>query len=549
MPEVSDLLAAGRDSYTRRDWPGAYRAFSSIRQRRELDTDDLHALGDAAWWLGLIKETLIISEECYRRYLQEGRPLRAAMDALDAGFSWILRGESAIGSGWLSRARQLLADQPPCAEQAFLIWMDASEALAAGDLDAALVAARQVQEAGQQFASPSLTSLGLLSEGMVAIQRGQLKRGFGLLDEAMLPVLAGQVQPEWAGNIYCQMMAVCHDLADFNRARQWTTATQRWCEELSSAVMFLGICRMHRVQLLQLGGQWTRAEAEASVACTELAEMNLEVVAEAHYQRAELLRLKDDLPAADREYRRAEELGRNPQPGLALLHLAQGQVDQAAADLRAALAEVPAATAPRARLLVTQAEIALAEGDLATAIQADRELAEIADRFPTPGFTAWSHHTSGTIALAQDHVQEALDRLQAALQAYGELEAPYHAARVRVLMADAFDRLGDAKAAAAERDSAVAVFAQLGARHELRLLVNRRQPPYRAVGLTEREAEVLSQIAAGRTNKEVAATLVLSEKTVARHLANIYLKLGVTSRTAAASWAYRHGMVHPRADA
>lgn len=549
MPEGPDLLAAARDAYTRRDWPGAYRALSSIRQRSELDTDDLYALGDAAWWLGLIKETLSISEECYRRYLKEGRPLRAAMNALDAGFTWIMRGELAIGSGWLSRARQLLADQPPCAEQAFLVWMDAAESLAAGDLDTALVAARQVQEAGQRFTSPTLTSLGLLTEGMVAIQRGELKRGFALLDEAMLPVLAGQVQPEWAGTIYCQMMAVCHDLADFNRARQWTAATQRWCEELSSAAMFLGICRIHRVQLMQLGGQWTRAEAEAAVACTELAEMNVDVVAEAHYQWAELFRLRDDLPAAEREYRRVEELGRNPQPGLALLRLAQGQGDQAAAGLRVALADVPAATPRRARLLVAQAEVALAEGDLATAVQADRELAGIADRLPTPGFTAWSHHTSGTVALAQDQVQEALDRLQAALQAYGELAAPYHAARVRVQMADAFERLGDAKAAAVERDSAVAVFAQLGARQQHRLLANKRQPHQLAAGLTEREAEVLNQIAAGSTNKEVAATLVLSEKTVARHLANIYLKLGVTSRTAAASWAYQHGIVRPRADA
>jgi ATP/maltotriose-dependent transcriptional regulator MalT len=549
MPEGFDLLAAARDSHTHRDWPGAYRAFSLIRQLHELDTDDLHALGDAAWWLGLIKETLTISEECYRRYLQEGRPLRAAVTALDAGFSWILRGEIAIGSGWLSRARQLLADQPPCAEQAFVIWMDGSEALAAGDLDAALVAARQVKEAGQRFASPTFTSLGLLSEAMVAIERGQLKRGLTLMDEAMLPVLAGQVQPEWAGNIYCQMMAVCHDLADFNRARQWTTATQRWCEELPSAVMFLGICRIHQVQLMQLGGQWARAEAEVSVACTELAEMNVDVVAEAHYQRAELFRLRDDLPAAEREYRRAEKLGRNPQPGLALLRLAQGQVDQAAAGLRVALASIPAATPRRARLLVAQAEIALAEGDLATAIDADRELAQIADRLPTPGFTAWSHHTSGAVALAQDQVQEALDHLQGALQAYGELEAPFHAARVRVGMADALERLGDAKAAEAERDSAAALYAQLGARQQLRLLANRRQLTHLAVGLTEREAEVLSQIAAGSTNKYVAATLVISEKTVARHLANIYLKLGVTSRTAAASWAYRHGLVRPRADA
>ena len=251
-----------------------------------------------------------------------------------------------------------------------------------------------------------------------------MKRGFALLDEAMLPVLAGEVEPEWAGNIYCQLMAVCHDLADFGRARQWTAATQRWCEDLSSAVMFVGVCRLHRLQLLQISGQWAQAELEASVACAELAELNVSVVGEAHYQLAELCRLRDDLPAAEDEYRRAGKLGRDPQPGLALLRMAQGQAARAATDLDIALAESQAAPFRRARLLLAHADVALASADLAAAARTSAELETIADRYPTPGFTAWSRHVRGAVAVAEDPVAAKPD-LTAALTAYDRLEAPF----------------------------------------------------------------------------------------------------------------------------
>jgi hypothetical protein len=249
VPDLDDLLATARASYARRDWPLTYRSLAAVREHRSLTADDLHAMADAAWWLGLVKETMTISEECHQRFLAEGRPLRAAMTALGIGFDWLLRGELSIGSGWLSRARRLIAQHPDSLEAGFLIWVDTAAALESGELDSALVGARQVQEIGRRFGSPTLVCLGLVSEGIVGIRRGQVADGFALLDEAMLPVLAGRVEPEWAGNIYCQMMAVCHDLADVRRARQWTTATERWCNGFPSADMFAGICRMHRIQL------------------------------------------------------------------------------------------------------------------------------------------------------------------------------------------------------------------------------------------------------------------------------------------------------------
>ncbi|MGI8627390.1 MAG: LuxR C-terminal-related transcriptional regulator [Geodermatophilaceae bacterium] len=546
MPDLADLLAAARASYARRDWHDAYRGLETARQRGSLAADDLHALADAAWWLGLIKETLAISEECHQHFLAEGRPQKAAMNALDIGFTWMLRGEVAIGSGWISRARRILEDQPDCAEQGFLVWLDTAEALEGGDLDAALVGARQIQEIGHRFTSPTLIALGLASEGLVTVQRGQVDKGFALLDEAMLPVLAGHVAPDWAGNIYCQLMGVCHDLADVRRARQWTAASQRWCEGFASAVVFLGVCRMHRIQLLQTAGQWSQAEAEASIACAELADMNVAVVAEAHYQLAELRMLADDLVAAEQGYQRAGQLGRDPQPGLALLRLAQGRTDDAAAGLRLALADSANAPFRRARLLAAYVEAALANDEVPAAARACADLGEIAARYTTPGFITWAGHARGAVLLAQGQPEAALPVLLDAHRRYCDIPAPYDAARVRVLVSEAYRLLGDADSAAVALAAATGTCVELGAKLQTRLLDQRRRNAELLGGLTAREIEVLAQITQGATNKEAAAALFISEKTVGRHLANIFIKLGVKSRTAAAAWANEHRLSRPR---
>ncbi len=549
MPELAELLATARASYAKRDWADTYRSLKTARQRSSLAADDLHALADAAWWLGLIKETLTISEECHRHFLEEGRPLRAAMNALDIGFTWLLRGEIEIGSGWISRARRLLEDQPQSVEHGFLIWLDTSEALETGDLESARVGARQTQEIGHRFTSPTLVSLGLVSEGLVAIQRGQVDDGLALLDEAMLPVLAGDLAPEWAGNIYCQLMSVCHDLADIRRARHWTAATQRWCEGFDSAVMFLGICRIHRVQLLQIGGQWSQAASEASIACAELSEMNVAVIGEAHYQLADLHRLGDNLAAAEQAYRRAGELGRYPQPGLALLRIVQGRTDEALSELRIALADSTHSPFRRVRLLAAYVEVALVSGEVPTAARASAELDEIAARYATSGFTTWAGHARGAVRLAQGQPAEALATLQEAFRRYSDMPAPYEAATVRVLMARAYTMTGDANAAAVEMEAATRTFTELGAALQMRLMSEVRLRSNPPGGLTLREVEVLSHIAAGATNKEVAAALFISEKTVGRHLANIFAKLDVKSRTAAATWAHEHQLTRQRSGA
>jgi DNA-binding CsgD family transcriptional regulator len=544
MTGTDEVLRRARSAYARRDWPAAYQDLKRLHEQQALATDDLHALGDAAWWLGLIRETLTLSEQCYRRFLDEGRVDRAATNALDIGFAWFLRGEPTIGSAWVGRARRLLTGRPESERHGFLRWLDFSEALEGGDLDTALAAAHDIQELARRLRSPALTSLGLLGEGTVAVHRGHLAQGFSLLDEAMLPVLAGELRPEDAGLVYCQMMAICCEVADLDRARHWTAATQRWCEGLSSAVMFLGICRLHRVQLLRVGGDWESARSEAETACDELADLNVVVVADAHYELGELRRLSGDYGGAARAYGRGAELGRDPEPGQSLLVLATGDAAAAMSSIRRALADAGEVPFRRAPLLAALVEIAVDAGDADAAQAASAGLEAIARTYATPGFTAAARLARGRVLLHGGDTKQALAALSDACRRYQELGAPYETARVRLLLAEAYQAAGD-DTAAAELDEAARTLARLGAASPGR--VARPRPRSMPGGLTARELDVLGQVASGLTNKEAATALVISDRTVARHLANIYVKLGVSTRTAAAAWAIEHGVLAPRA--
>lgn len=310
-------------------------------------------------------------------------------------------------------------------------------------------------------------------------------------------------------------------------------------------MVFRGVCRVHRGQLLHLRGEWDRAETEAEAVARDVARIHVDSAAEGHYAIGEIRRLRGDEDGAEKAYRHAHELGRDPQPGLALLRLAQGRLEAAAASIGAALAATRAPLV-RARLLAARVEIALEAGDVAAAAAAAHELSGVATTFGTSGLTACSRAAEGAVSLASGDPAGAIEALRDALGRWRDLGAPYEMARVRVRLVAAYRALGDEDLARLEHEAATATFRELGAAVDLRRLGMPAGTPARPGGLSDREAEVLALIATGMTNREVAEHLVLSEKTVARHLSNVFDKLGVSTRTEAAAVAFAHGLATPR---
>jgi DNA-binding NarL/FixJ family response regulator len=535
----ASLLAGARVAYGRRRYADAYRGLAAARESAGLPDDDLRRLADAAWWLGHVSECLALTEELHRHYLEQGYVDRAAVQAIDLAGMFFMRGEPALGSGWLSRARRLLAHQPRGAGHAMLMYVDLSDALEDEQLDVASAGAPELQQLGRELGDPTYVALGLLVEGLAEIRRGRLREGFGLLDEAMLPVLADTVAREFAGNIYCTIIAICEDIVDIARARQWTAATERWLESFTDAVMFQGVCRAHRVHLLATDGAWDRAEAEARHVVAELADLNNDAIAEVEYQLGETYRLRGRAEDARAAYDLAAARGRDPQPGAALLRLAGGRIDQAWAEITAAVAAYSGRPFRCAPMLRAQVEIGLAAGHLAAATSAYEQLRRISETYPTPGFRAWADQAHGAVLVAASDPSTALAPLQAAAAAYYQMRAPYDAACVELLLAEAHRMRADQGEAETHGDAAGALFARLGLSSPASAPTQMTLPG----GLTSREAEVLRQVAGGASNREVGNKLWISEATVRRHLANIFWKLGVSSRTAASAWAHQHGLL------
>jgi DNA-binding CsgD family transcriptional regulator len=542
---MSEALAAAREAYRRRDWRGARDGLLAAAAVGELSADDAFALADAAWWLGRVEESLAAGEQAYRLYLDGDRPARAAMAAIHIAIDLLLRGDEVVGSGWIRRAERLLRDQPDGVEHGYLTYLlEVEAALGGADLDAVIASARRVGDLGNVHDDANLVALGILGQGRALVKQARTAEGLALLDEAMVAVLTEDLSPEWAGNIYCHLMSACHELGDIRRAVAWTDATTRWLQTLPEAVLFTGICRVHRSQVLQASGGWEQAEHEAEQVCRDLEHVHVASAAEAHYQLGELRRLRGDLAGAERAYERARQRGREPQPGLALLQLAQGRREAASVAIHTALAGEPDPLA-RFRLCAAQVEIALAAGELEAAEAACHELEEIAAVYGSSGFEATAHTARGGVLIGQRRPEQALAMLRAACRRWWELGLPYDAAKVGVSLARACVQLGDVDGAARELDAAAQVFDRLGAVIDADEVATLRGRTRTVDGLTAREVEVLAEVASGSTNREVADTLVISEKTVARHLSNIFLKLDCSSRTAAAAYAFEHGLVPP----
>jgi DNA-binding CsgD family transcriptional regulator len=534
-----DERTRAHEAFGRREWQAAYAGFRACADR---DADDLDALGECAHWLGLADEVIEAYTEAYRLHVEAGTPRRAALSAFMLAIYMRLRGEGAQADGWLARAQRLLAAETEGAEHGYPLYLETAR-LMGSDLEAAVASAQRMQDLGRRFGDDTLVALGVFFEGRARIKQARVRDGLALLDEAMLAALSDKLKPMWTGAIYCGLLDACHELVDMRRAEQWTEATSKWCSPLPAASLYPGICRVHRAEILHHRGSWDEAETEALEAARDMVDIDVFVVAGGYYEVGEIRRRRGDLAGAEDAYTRAHEIGRDPQPGLALLRLAQGRIDAAAASIAAVLAGFGGSRLERAPLLAAQVDIALAGGDIDLAQMAADEIVATAEAFASPGLRAVGQRCRGAVALARGETVTALAALRLAFTLWQELESPYETARTRVLLSKAYLALDDHDAAVRECAAARSAFERIGAVADLRALD--AGPEASPCGLTSREVEVLRLVAGGRTNREIAAALYISEKTVARHISNIFTKLEVSSRSAATAFAYEHKILVP----
>jgi ATP/maltotriose-dependent transcriptional regulator MalT len=538
-------LMRGREAARRLAWSDAYTALSLADSSSPLAAQDLELLATAALLLGHVEDGLRALQRAHQWYAEGGDPRRAARCAFWLTFHLGARGDVAQASGWFARASRLLEHEQECAEHGYLLISVAFHQLVMGDYAAGRTAAAQAAAIGGRTGDADLVAFARYLQGRALVHEGKMHEGLALVDEAMVAVVAGELSPIVAGAVYCGAIELCHEVAELRRAQEWTEALTAWWGKQPDMVTFTGQCLVHRAELLHLHGAWPEAVEEAKRALERFAHGADEFASgDACYQQAEAYRVLGEFAAAEDAYQQASRWGREPQPGLALLRLAQGKTDVAAPAIRRAVTETTDRLR-RVKLLPAQVEIMLAAGEVQAARDAAAELTQIASAYGTPALRATADRARGAVLLADGDARAALVALRGAWQRWRELQAPYEAARTRVLVGLACRQLGDQEAAAMELDAARTVFAQLGAAPALARVeaLARSDTASNAHGLTERELQVLRLLATGTTNHAIANELVLSEKTVHRHVSNIFTKLGVSSRAAATAYAYQHRLL------
>jgi DNA-binding CsgD family transcriptional regulator len=538
-------LEHGRELYARRAWGQAYEALSTADRDSPLRGGDLFLLALSAAFLGKDEEVLTALERAHEAHVEAGDLQVAARAAFWLASRLQSVGEHGRASGWLGRASRLLErDGRDCVERGYLLLPVARRQLAGDDAQAAQATAAEAAAFGERFRDPDLTALARSVQGQAAMRQGRIEAGVALLDEAMVGVTTGEVSPLVTGILYCGVIHSCQQVYAMSRCREWTDGFARWCEQ-QPEVAFTGLCLVHRSEILQFNGCWPDAIDEARRASARLSrEANPAAAAEALYQEAEVHRLRGEFADAEEAYRRASQRGREPQPGLALLRLAEGRTDVAAAQIRR-VASTAADRLQRVRLLPASVEILLAANEVEEAERACRELEETAAIFETEVLGAMAAHARGAVALAGGDARAAIGPLRRSLETWQRVGAPYLAARLRLLVSRACRALGDGEGADLELETARAALQELGAAPDLARLdaPGGRSRAGTPAGLSPREMQVLRLVAAGKTNKAIAAELALSERTVDRHVSNIFVKLGVPSRAAATAFAYEHKLV------
>ena len=548
----------GRAAFRTQAWSEAYAQLAAADRDAPLAAEDLELLATCAYLTGADDASIGLWTRAYDEWLRAPNPHRAARCTFWMVMELLAAGEWARANGWLATARRLLNEHTAdCPERGLFAVVIARGHLKDTNDTAALQAAEEANALADRFDDPDLKAFGRLTLGLVHARHGSGGRSIALFDEAMVTATSGSVSPLTVGVVYCAVIEACYDILDLGRAREWTTALAEWCTGQPDLVPFRGHCLIHRAETMRRCGAWSTAMHEAEQACRRGVENADAGTADppvqtrrgyplgaAYYELAEICRLQGRFADAEAAYRNASVSGRSPEPGLALLRLAEGRTDAAVAAIHRLL-EQPQRRWIRVNVLVAAAETMIAARDLDTARRAVQELSALAAEYPTPFVRAATAHARGALLLAEHESHAALAELRRAWMVWQELEVPFEAARVRVLMGLACRALGDDDAAQLEFEAARHVFLRLHAAPELARLdaLAAKSTASGASRLTSRELQVIRLLAAGKTNRAIARALAISERTVDRHVSNILTKLNLPSRSAATAYAYQHDLV------
>lgn len=528
-------------------WNDVYLQLTHADKGRPLDPTSLETLAMAAYLTGRDRESFQILERAHLAYLDRGETTRAVRSVFWLGVMFMQAGDRARSSGWFARGERLLGDlqETHCPEKGLLLIPEALGALYTGHSSRAQKLFEQAETTGEQYRDVDLIALGRLGHGQALIQLGEVAKGIRLLDETMIIVESGAIIPLVRGIVYCAVIETCCKVWDLERAREWTAVLSRWCDAQPDMTPFRGQCMIRKAEIIQFHGEWEKALEETTQACSLLTlPPGKPAAGEAFYRKAELHRLFGDFEAAEESYQESARRGRNPQPGLALLRLAQSQGDAAETSIRNILS-VTKDLNKRAELLPEMVRIMISVHNEKEALQAAEELVVIANRFDAQYLYAKASYCMGVVSLAQGNVHPALEHLQDALQFWRVVNLPYESALARETKGLAYRQLNDQDNATIELTAAKWIFDQLKAKPDIerinRLLDKNRSKD--AYGLTLRELQILGHVASGKTNKSVAVELFISKRTVDRHVSNIFNKLGVSSRVEATAFALKHQLL------
>jgi DNA-binding CsgD family transcriptional regulator len=538
---VDDLRTSGRRAHRSRAWRRAAEALHAADSTERLDPEDLTMLAEAAFLSGDATGCVQAYQRAFAASAASGASRAAARSAVWIGLTLATKGAQAAAGGWLGRAARVLDDsgESDCAERGLLLMPAARAHFAARRYGDALEVARTAEEIGRRHGEVDLVAFAQHSQGRALLRLERLDEALAVLDQVFVGVFpAGLQSGMLTGLVACSVVDGCQQVGAYDRASEWTAALSAWCDEQPELVQFSAECLVHRAEVLLRHGYWhgSLVEARGAARCAERDGVAAMAAASA-YGRGEALRMLGRIEDAERAYLDAQQRGHDPMPGLARLRLQQQRGPAALSAVRRALAMTDDPL-HRARLLPAAVDVLIATDGSAAAADAAAELTELASRWPTTGLRAAALHATGAVALAGGSAAAAASALRDAWDCWTAQQAPYEAAQARLLLARACTVLGDDEAAAAHGEAARRAVAALR-----NAVPSAPEPePARSFGLSARERQVLGLVAAGLTNRAVAERLVLSERTVDRHVSNILGKLGVPTRTAATAFAFQQGL-------